>query len=184
MSSQFLNNNINNFISGLSVLFFSFLVFGVEWTYLPPQLTKYLNNNDIPRQIFIFIVILISIQFIDNDSSQKIEDKILGATLLYLFSLLFTKQTLLYSLFEIMIFISLYFLFYYLTTYKPTGQEKENIHIAMYVMTGLLLATVILGSQQYYLKQRKDKGNRFSNLKFLFGNPEKERRIKSIRYQR
>ena len=51
--------------------------------------------------------------------------------------------------------ISLYFLFYYLTTYKPTGQEKENIHIAMYVLTGLLLATVIFGSQQYYLKQRK-----------------------------
>lgn len=175
MSSQFLNNNINNFISGLSVLFFSFLVFGVEWTYLPPQLTKFLNKNDIYRQLFIFVVILIAIQFIDNDSPDNIENKIFGAVILYIFSLLFTKQTLIYSLIEIFVFVILYFLFYYLNTYEPTGQARENVFISMYVFTSLLISLTVVGSREYYYKQLRDKGSRFSIVKFLFGNPEKKK---------
>lgn len=171
--SNIVQNNIDNFVSGLSSIFFSKSLSDIKWILLSPELIKFTENNIFFRQIVLFVTIFISTEVISDNLNISLEDKIIGAFFLYLFILIFSKQLLHFNLFELILFFIIYFLFYSLTNYNLQGNERDEVYIALYVFTGLLIITTIIGNYYYYLKQLKDRGKDFSFYKFFFSYPKK-----------
>ena len=181
--ADFLRKDMLNFISGLSLLFILSIFENIKHGFLAAQLSDFIGENDLFRNLLFLILIFFTLEVSGvTISNNKIENKIILSIILYLFVLLFSKQTIYFSLFQLLIFFTMYGIYYYLT-----NDEEENIeHVdvngndsyynALYVLTGLLIFSTLLGFMFYYLKQKEDKGMKFTILKFLFksrGNKQK-----------
>lgn len=178
--ADFLRKDMLNFISGLSLLFILSIFENIKHGFLASQLSDFIGKNDLFRNLLFFILIFFTLEVSGiTVSNNGIENKIILSIILYLFVLLFSKQTLYFSLFELGIFFTMYGIYYYLT-----NDERENIeHVdvsgnddyynALYGLMGILIFSSLAGFMFYYLKQREDKGENFTILKFLFKSREK-----------
>ena len=177
---DFLRKDMLNFISGLAFLFIISIFENIRHVFLAPQLSDFTTSNDLFRNILFIILIFITLEVSGLIvSNNRIENKIVLTLVLYLFVLLFSKQNLYFSLFELVIFFSMYCVYYYLINDGDDEIDKVNVtgndkyYIALYVLTGVLLFSSIIGFMFYYLKQKQEKGNKFTLFKFLFRAREK-----------
>ena len=177
---EFLRKDILNFISGLSLLFILSIFENIKHGFLAAQLSDFIVNNDIFRNFLFLVLIFFTLEVSGIVvSNNKIENKIILAIILYLFVLLFSKQTLYFSLFQLSIFFSMYGIYYYLTN---DGDENVDIvdvnnndsyYYGLYALTGILIFSSMIGFMFYYMKQKEDKGKDFTLLKFLFRSRKK-----------
>lgn len=163
--------NVLNFIGGVSVLYYTNILKDLKWPLLPPQLSRFLKSDLIIRQVFLLLLVFIAIQLTKGDKTISIEDKVISSLFLYLFILLYPKQTLEFSLAEFIIFCIIYAIYYCIKNYSFNDEEKDTLFILMYVFSGLLGLMILTGNIFYYFKQEKDKGEKFSYLKFFFEVP-------------
>lgn len=171
MVSISLDRNSENFVAGLSAIYFVKLLDDIGWNFFPPQLIKFIKQEMVVRQIFLFLLVIIAIEFLESDTEDADSEppnKIVGSVFLYFCVLLIPKQTLGFALVEFMLFVVAFVYYYMVSNY-----EDDNYYSDLRVTVSVFISVVFIGSVFYYFKQRKDKGEKFSYLKFLFGNPEK-----------
>jgi len=173
--SDFLRKDILNFISGLSLLFILSIFENIKHGFLAAQLSDFISKNDLFRNLLFLILIFFTLEVSGvTISNNKIENKVVLSIILYIFVLLFSKQTIYFSLFQLLIFFTMYGIYYYLTNDDEENVEHVDVkgndtyYNTLYVLTGLLLFSTLVGFMFYYLKQREDKGENFTILKFLF----------------
>ena len=178
--SDFLRKDVLNFISGLSLLFILSIFENIKHVFLAAQLSDFISRNDIFRNLLFLILIFFTLKVSGiTISNNGIENKIILSIILYLFVLLFSKQTLYFSLFQLTIFFVIYGIYYYLT--NDEGENIEHVDVsrrddyynALYGLMAILIFSTLTGFIFYYLKQRKDKGEKFTILKFLFKSRKK-----------
>ena len=171
--SGLVEKNVLNFIGGVSAMYFANTLSNLKWSFLPPQLIKFLRKDLITRQIFLFFLVFISIQLTKGGSDIPLEDKAISSFFLYIFVLIFPKQTLSFALIELFLFVILYGIYYTINNYDITlpDDTKESLNIAMYAVGGILILLILTGNVFYYFKQKKDKNKDFDYLQFFFGDP-------------
>ena len=170
MVSISLDKNSENFVAGLSAIYFVKLLDEIGWDFFPPQMIKFIKQELVVRQIFLFLLVLISIEFLETDVEETesgFSDKIIGAVLLYFTVLMIPKQTIQFALVEFGLFIAA-FIYYYNIQNNDDKGYYDNLRIVLLIF----ISVVFVGNLFYYFKQRKDKGDKFTYLKFFFGSPE------------
>lgn len=126
--------------------------------YIGPQFVRAVEKNDIVRNITLLLGIIILVYLTNYESN-----KILLSLIIFIFFLLFSRQTILFNIIEILLITFIF------TQYK-NNKDFEDLKIYLY----LLFIIMFLGYEQYYKKQVSDKGLRFSLIKFIFGKKEKD----------
>lgn len=162
--------NTENFVSGLSAIYFVKLLDDIGWNFFPPQLIKFIKQEIVVRQIFLFLLVLIAIEILESeteDTESEIPNKIIGAIFLYFTVLMIPKQTIVFALVEFGLFI-VAFIYYY----NIQNNDNEGYYDNLRTVVLIFVSVVFVGSVFYYFKQRRDRGKDFSYLKFLFGSPE------------
>jgi len=91
------------------------------------------------------------------------EDKILISFIVYIFLLIFSRQTLIFSIIQIVLLV-------YIFTEYNKNDNFESLKKYIY----LLIFIMLLGYEKYYSKQVSEKGEKFSIVKFIFGKREQE----------
>jgi hypothetical protein len=136
-------------------------------TYSGPQFLKAIEKNDIVRNLCVFLGIILLTQISNYEGN-----KFLLSFFIFGFLLLFSRQTILFNLAELLL---ISFIFIQYNKYN----DFESIKIYLY----LLLIIGLLGYENYYKKQLKDKGLRFSLTKFIFGKKEKDYEYDYVEFQ-
>ena len=154
-SSNFFQADINSIIILIAVIH---LLPNIASTYLGPQLVKAAKNDDLVRNFCVFIGVILLIQ-ISNIQENKFEI----AGLLFLFLLIFSRQTLEFNMVQILLAL-------YIFSKYNENDDVESLKKYMYLFIGLLL----FGYGYYFRKQVKDKGLKFSLKKFILGKREKD----------
>lgn len=126
--------------------------------YIGPQFVRAVEKNDIVRNVTLLVGIILLVYLTNYEGN-----KILLALIIFIFFLLFSRQTILFNILEILLITFIF------TQYK-NNKDFEDLKIYLY----LLFAVMLLGYEQYYKKQVLDKGLRFSLIKFIFGKKEKD----------
>ena len=171
MSAINLTKNVENFLFGFMALYFGTFVGVVGWNMFPPQFVRLVRGNILVRQLALFVFILIGIEFLSPAASlggSAVNQKMTAAVFLYLTVLLFPKQTLYFTLIELTLFYVIFFIFYY--EEKDIEDGKDEL---MKILVAVFLGFILIGSIQYYYKQRMDRPEDFSHVKFLFGSPQR-----------
>ena len=176
--SQLIEKNVLNFIGGISTLYFAALLSNLHWPFLPPQLLKFLKKDLLIRQVFLLFLVFISIQLTKGDGDILIQDKAISSLFLYIFILIFPKQTLEFSLVEMFLLLALYGIYYTLKTYTLEDKKENDLYLSLYSIGGVFCLLIVIGNIVYYNKQREDKGERFSYIKFFFGDPNTVKRAR------
>ena len=169
--SNLIEQNILNFIGGVSAMYFANTLSNLKWSFLPPQLIKYIKKDLLVRQVFLFFLVFVSIQLSKGGSDIPIQDKAISSVFLYIFVLIFPKQTLDFSLVELFLFLILYGIYYTLKNYTPSDDQQNDLSVVLYVVGGILVLLILIGNIFYYLKQKRDKGKDFTYFLFFFGDP-------------
>lgn len=167
VSSRTLTNNSENFIAGLSAIYFSQILSSIGWKLFPPQMMKYVSNNYFVKQIFLIVFILISVEFLSEDPLAPFSNKLTATLFLYLTVLIFPKQNLYFSMVESFLFFASFSLYYYDDRDVESGRDD-----ILKILVLIFLIVLVMGFVFYYLKQKRDKGEKFSYTEFLFGSPE------------
>lgn len=154
-SSNFFQADINSIIILIAVIH---LLPNIASTYLGPQLVKAAKNDDLVRNFCVFIGVMLMVQ-ISNIQENKFEI----AGFLFLFLLVFSRQTLEFNMVQIVLGL-------YIFSKYNENDDIESLKKYMYLFLGLLL----LGYGYYFRKQFKDKGLKFSFKKFVLGKREKD----------
>ena len=174
--TDLVEENVLNFIGGVSALYFANTLKNLKWSFLPSQLVKFLKKDLIVRQIFLFFLVFVSIQLTKGGNDIQIKDKAISSIFLYIFMLIFPKQTLGFSLIEVFLFLIIYGIYYTIRNYDLESENKRILTILMYSIGGVMILLILIGNILYYLKQKKDKGIDFDYLKFFFADPESTNR--------
>tara|TARA_R110002110_G_scaffold13281_4_gene63689 strand:+ start:117 stop:617 length:501 start_codon:yes stop_codon:yes gene_type:complete len=151
-SNSFFENDIKSIIILIAVI--NFLPTVLK-NYIGPQFLKAANNNDIIRN-FCVLVSIIALVYLSNYE----DDKLLASSCIFLFLLVFSRQTILFNIIEILL------LLYIFTLYT----KNQDLEYYIY----LLVVIMLVGYEVYYKKQVGDKGLKFSFNKFIFGKRERE----------
>ena len=154
-SSNFFQADINSIIILIAVIH---LLPNIASTYLGPQLIKAAKNDDLVRNFCVLIGIILLVQ-ISNIQDNKFEI----AGLLFLFLLIFSRQTLEFNMIQIVLAL-------YIFSKYNENDDIESLKKYMYLFIVLLL----LGYGYYFRKQFNEKGLKFSLKKFILGKREKD----------
>lgn len=163
-SSNFFQADINSIIILIMVIH---LLPNIASTYLGPQLIKATKNDDLVRNFCVLIGLILLVQ-ISNIQDNKFEI----AGLLFLFLLIFSRQTLEFNMIQIVLAL-------YIFSKYNENDDIESLKKYMYLFVGLLL----LGYGYYFKKQFKDKGLKFSLKKFVLGKREKDYGFDYMEYE-
>ncbi len=163
-SSNFFQADINSIIILIAVIH---LLPNIASTYLGPQLVKAAKNDDLIRNFCVLIGVILLVQ-ISNIQENKIEI----AGLLFLFLLIFSRQTLEFNMIQIVLAL-------YIFSKYNENDDIESVKKYMYLFIGLLL----FGYGYYFRKQMKDKGLKFSYKKFILGKREKDYGFEYVDYK-
>lgn len=177
MSNNVFKQDLLNIISGLSFLFIINILTDVKEDFTPNQFGIFIRENDIVRNLVYIIVIFITIQLSSFSVTENpFVDRVSATFIIYLFILLFSKQTLYFSIAEFVLFLTLYFLYFYMveidTDVDPLDSKYDDIYLTIYIIIGILFLVTFIGFYFYYNKQLEDKKTRFSIFKFIFGKKE------------
>ena len=126
--------------------------------YMGPQFLKSVKNNDITRNFVIFLGIFVLIHISNIETN-----KVLASVLVFLFLLIFSRQTFIFTLLEILM-ITFIFIKY------NNNDDLSSLWNYIYV----LILTMLFGYHTYYKKQISDKGEFFSLCKFVFGKKQSD----------
>ena len=154
-SSNFFQADINSIIILIAVIH---LLPNIASTYLGPQLVKAAKNDDLVRNFCVLIGVILMVQ-ISNIQENKFEI----AGLIFLFLLIFSRQTLEFNMVQIVLAL-------YIFSKYNENDDIESLKKYMYLFVGLLL----FGYGYYFTKQINDKGLKFSYKKFVLGKREKD----------
>ena len=163
-SSNFFQADINSIIILIAIIH---LLPNIASTYLGPQLVKAVKNDDLVRNFCVLIGVILLVQ-ISNIQENKIEI----AGLLFLFLLIFSRQTLEFNMIQIVLAL-------YIFSKYNENDDVESLKKYMYLFIGLLL----FGYGYYFRKQMKDKGLKFSYKKFILGKREKDYGFEYVDYK-
>ena len=154
-SNKFFENDINSIIILIAVI--NFLPTVLK-NYIGPQFLKAANNNDIIRN-FCVLVSITALVYLSNYEGNKF----LASIYIFLFLLVFSRQTILFNIVEILLLL-------YIFTLYTKHEDLEYLKNYIY----LLILIMLIGYEVYYKKQVGDKGLKFSFTKFVFGKRERE----------
>ena len=163
-SSNFFQNDINSIIILIMVIN---LLPNLVNTYIGPQMIKSVKNNDIVRNFCVLLGIILIVQ-ISNIQENKIEI----AFFLFLFLLVFSRQTVEFNMIQIMLML-------YIFSKYNENDDIESLKKYVYILIGILIA----GYVYYFRKQFNDKGIKFSLLKFVLGKKEADYGYEYIEYR-
>jgi hypothetical protein len=169
--------DILNIISGLSFLFVINILTDVKEDFTPNQFTLFVRDNDIVRNFTYIIIIFITIQFFNfKISESSVMSRVYSTFIIYFFIILFSKQTLYFSILEFLIFLGLYGIYYYISEIESNNDfnddKFDDFFLSIYILLGSLFLISFVGAYIYYKKQIKDKKGRFSYYKFFLGKKE------------
>ena len=182
--SDLIEQNVLNFIGGVSAMYFANALSNLKWSFLPPQLTRFLKKDLIIRQVFLFFLVFVSIQLTKGGSEIPVIDKAISSVFLYIFLLIFPKQTLEFALAESFLFLILYGIYYTLKNYDDiSGENEDKLKITMYSFGCFLVLLILIGNILYYFKQKRDRGEEFNYIEFFFGDPKGNQAIPVIQTQ-
>ena len=154
-SSNFFENDMNSII--ILIMVINFLP-NVMKNYIGPQFIKAAINNDIVRN-FCVLVGIITLLYLSNYEGNKLQ----ASFYVFLFLLVFSRQTIIYNIVEILLLLFIF-------TQYTKNDNLESLNKYVY----LLIFVMLLGYENYYSKQVKDKGIKFSLIKFILGKREQE----------
>jgi len=163
IDENFFNSNL---INGIIVFLLPNAFNPIFSNFASPELIRTLKNNDYIKIIILYFIIFFFIQNIiekDKTSQKQITTELLIAFIILVFIILFTRQTQNFNILQFLFLLTIYIL------------DLNNLNYTIiYTFYGLLIFSLFLGFYFYYIKQLKDKGNKFSYIKFLIGNKEKD----------
>ena len=136
-------------------------------TYMSPQFIRATKNNDMIRNFCIFLGIMVLVELSDTE-----QNTVFVSMMLYSMILLFSKQTLWFSLIQVILLVFIF----------SKYNRNENLsNIPYYILFFYLVSAY--GFYKYYQKQLHDKGERFSIEKFVFGKREQEYNHEYVDFQ-
>lgn len=145
--------------------------------YTGHQFLVLVKNSDLYRNLFLMLSIWFIISYTEKSvTPEEIEsnvwERILLTLLLFIFIMLFSRQEALYNSVE----LSLLFIIYVLYQVKQdnTSVDTSALEYASYAIFGLFILILISGYYRYMMLKIRQKGRRFSILKFIFGMREVE----------
>jgi hypothetical protein len=160
-----------NFTTMLATLLLV-LVFGFFTPLLNCDLQLLLTSNIYAKHLVCFVCIFFLISILIAPVSQKIWITWLQTVALYIVFLLATKSTLV----PIMIVLILLCIDQTLRLESQRRKAEDDeaditmfIKIRTYILY-LVLSIIVIGCGMYYIKKRKDYGEQFSSVTFLFGS--------------
>lgn len=164
IDENFFNSNL---INGIILFLFPGAFKSIFSGFASPELIRTLRNNDYLRLLVLYYVIFFFIQNIikkeNTTNNYKTETELLISFIILVFIVMFTRQTQNFNILQILLLFILYIL-------NINNVQYEII----YIFYGLLISSLFLGFYYYYLKQLKDRGNKFSYQRFFIGNKEKD----------
>ena len=159
--------------------------------YIGNQLKKIISDSDLLRNIFLFATLWLIGGFVDDDQiadgiQNNLVQKLIISSIVFVFILLFSRQTAFFNGLEMIILLAVYVLHevrtdYYadhgLTEDDSTAKVLENVNYGLLGSLGLFL---IIGYYQYMVLKIKQKGKRFKLSRFMFGKEERDYGKKSF----
>ena len=137
------------------------------------------------KHIVFFMLIYFTINVYNEDTIHP-KQLFSSSLIIYLLFLLFTKQSLIFGIFIIILLCIEYIIYNYISFYKnklekngttdKSKQENKNINDLIDLLKKLsviilyiILVLLIIGSISYYIKQKNSYKNNFDIIKFIFG---------------
>ena len=151
------------------------LILGVSGNFVAEtlgcQTQKLLNESMLAKQAVILMMIYFALDF-GADSSQSPMKNIAVSIGIYILFIMFTKMNIYFTLTGFSILSLVYFINSNINFYKSDPKQKklvEDLQMAKNILYLLVIGVIVPGFVIYYLQQRKDHGNDWDPLKFLFG---------------
>ncbi len=143
------------------------------------QTLHLLNTNYIAKHVIIFALLYFANDFTDNTNTHPL-DTFKQTIVLWLLYIVISKQTLYFTIVNLSLLTILYMLYNYKDHYEINMKEgsqdedytkllKENNKYITFTTYSLIVSCVI-GFIYYYLKQKKERKQRFDHNKFIFGS--------------
>lgn len=185
------SQSVYDFVSSI----FFFIIINSSSTiysgYTGNQLKKIISDSDLLRNIFLFATLWLIGGFVDDDQivdgiQNNLVQKLIISSIVFVFILLFSRQTAFFNGLEMIILLAVYVLHevrtdYYadhgLTENDSTAKVLENVNYGLLGSLGLFL---IIGYYQYMVLKIKQKGKRFKLSRFMFGKEERDYGKKSF----
>jgi hypothetical protein len=185
------SQSVYDFVSSI----FFFIIINSSSTiytgYTGNQLKKIISDSDLLRNIFLFATLWLIGGFVDDDQivdgiQNNLVQKLIISSIVFVFILLFSRQTAFFNGLEMIILLAVYVLHevrtdYYadhgLTENDSTAKVLENVN---YGLLGSLGFFLIIGYYQYMVLKIKQKGKRFKLSRFMFGKEERDYGKKSF----
>lgn len=136
---------------------------------------RVLTNNIYSKHLISFLLLLFFVvltnkeEMLSNVSEGGVvfPEVLRKSALVYSLFLLSTNMTIEFTIATVVLLI-----IYMLMDFEK-GNKSENmvqtIEKFQQVFTYIIIGLLVIGTGKYYLKQRKDYGNKFSHKKFIFG---------------
>ena len=131
-------------------------------------LQKILTDNNIIRHLFLYLIILFTIDF-TSKSDLPLEEIIFKSFVIHLFYILLTKQSIWSLTIIMLLIISLYFIFIQMNYEKSTNNNVDNYNTILTYLTYSIGIVTIIGFGLYFNKQYHDYKDNFDITKFVFG---------------
>jgi hypothetical protein len=169
-------------IDGLFLLFLAITGNFIAET-LGCQTQKLLTNSTMAKQMMTFFIIFFTIDYSDKNM-EKPSSKLIKASLVYLFFLLFSKMDLKPTIIVFILLISIYiansYKKYYTSIFQQNKKPKkheiaahnEQIDNIVKIQKSLMLCVVVIilgGFSLYYKEKRTEYNDSFDLTKFIFG---------------
>lgn len=180
LNNYFKTDNSDLIILTLSIfLIYLSLSSGFLSTLLGCQIYRFTNNNIYFRHFILLLFIYFAFD-ISSTFNTYIHPSItfILSLCIYLLFILFSKMTLFYTLIVLALIIIIGIINKFKRYYNNTLTENEkklktsivNLNMLENMMIILILLCIFTGSIKYYFLKRKEYGNKFTYLRYFFGD--------------
>ena len=132
---------------------------------------KLLSQSMLAKQSIIVMTIYFALDF-GSDSTQSPYKNLAVTVGIYILFLMFTKMNIYFTLSAFSLLALVYFINSNINYYKDDSKQKnvvKDLQVVKTMLYLLIIGLIIPGFIIYYLEQRKDHGNGWDPLKFIFG---------------
>ena len=160
-------NNLNDTIKGVFLLFIA-ITANFLGNSLNCRLQLDLTNSSILRNIFLYMIIIFTINF-TSKKNMDIKEILKNSFLIYIFFIMLSKQNYITMYIAIILLTVIYLIdieIKYLEEHKKDTSKLNEIRTV--VLYGFITFTVS-GFIIYFLKQHKEHKGNFDFTKFIFG---------------
>ncbi len=132
------------------------------------SLQKTLTYNPVIRHLFLYLIILFTIDF-TSKSDLPLDEVIFKSFIIYFFYIILTKQSLESLTIIIILLISSYFIFIQMSYEKSRNIDVENYKKTLDYLVFSIGVVSLIGFTLYFRKQTIDHKDDFDITKFIFG---------------